>query len=375
MPSTHEALVFRIDAVHPHPNADSLEIVKFYEYPCVVQKGMWKSGDLAVFVPDDTIVDIRRPEFSFLSGKAKADGTVRIKPIRLRGEWSQGLVIAPPEGAKEGDDTFAHFGLTHYDPEEPAVRANKVKGNNPLSGSEEDPEAPNILTGPTKYDIENLQRYPNLFEEGEPVIVTEKVDGSNVRYVYHDGRYWVRSRNRWVKRKADYSHITRDFLLDKGVPPEDVDVKLEYVQRKLANPGINSFWKALEKHEALLKFLRDNPGVTVFGEVYGTNGKIHYEQGPESFVLFDVFDKDRWRDRSQWPEELEHLWVPQLHYGHVRYNYTEIRALASGPSILSPKARFREGIVVTPVENRRVDFGRGKNRLILKTHSPEWSSL
>jgi RNA ligase (TIGR02306 family) len=107
--STHRAEVFRISEIFPHPNADRLEVIHFFGYSCAVRKDDFQPGDLAVYVPPDSLVPVARPEFEWLADKAYGEanrysGFARIRAQRLRGHISQGLIIPAPSFLKEGDD-------------------------------------------------------------------------------------------------------------------------------------------------------------------------------------------------------------------------------------------------------------------------------
>jgi RNA ligase (TIGR02306 family) len=110
--STHRVEVVKLGPVRKHPNADSLGLVDVWGYTCAVRIGEWKTGDLAAYIePDYVVPDDER--FAFLKGHR------RIKPVRLRGQWSQGLLVRPPDGAVEGDDVMAALGVERYEPPEP----------------------------------------------------------------------------------------------------------------------------------------------------------------------------------------------------------------------------------------------------------------
>lgn len=167
--SEHVAKVWKIDGVLPHDNADSLELVAICGYITVVQKGRWNVDDLAIFIEPDTLVPAWEEQFKFLANDAGADGYARVRAKKLRGVISPGLVIPPPEGAKEGDNFFEHLNLRHYDPPEPFssqlnTRGFACRGPGPLS---------NLV-----YDVENFRKYhSSVFYPGEYVFVTEKLHG------------------------------------------------------------------------------------------------------------------------------------------------------------------------------------------------------
>jgi hypothetical protein len=65
VPEHHKVRVVRINEILVHPNADRLAIVKVLGYQVVVGKEDFKVGDLAYFVPPDSVVP-ERNEFHFL---------------------------------------------------------------------------------------------------------------------------------------------------------------------------------------------------------------------------------------------------------------------------------------------------------------------
>src|SRR5258708_7601519 len=147
MKEHHKVEVITIQEVKSHPSADRLDIVLIEGYQAVVAKDQFKPGDLAYYVPPDSIVPDRE-EFSFLWGSATYEGGTperkrRIGAKRLRGEWSEG-VLMPVDSCKffhtqddtscgtgevvngekfmlvqEGSDVAEFLGIMHYNPPEP----------------------------------------------------------------------------------------------------------------------------------------------------------------------------------------------------------------------------------------------------------------
>ena len=201
--STHQVEVVSI-VLEKHPNADSLSIVNvFGGYTCVVRTADWQAVAQGAYLPPDSVVDTSRPEFSFL--KPKADGTHRVKAIKLRKVVSYGLMVPAPEGSNLGDDVATQLGVTHYEPPLPGVQSdNLITGGETAKG-------PTVFT--VKYDVDAFRKYHNLFTEGEPVWITEKIHGCSARYVYSDGQIHCGSRNEWKKEYPSYDHITLELSL------------------------------------------------------------------------------------------------------------------------------------------------------------------
>lgn len=173
--STHKVEVLEVKELIKHENADTLSKVKIYDYTCVVRTSDWKPGTLAAWVPPDSLVDTKRPEFAFLARKAKADGIARIRTEKLRGIVSYGLLVPAPEGMKVGDDAAQVLGVEHYDPEVAEIITAKTGTKLKFTGGEV--AKPPRGTYP-KYDVDAfLARGRLAFKEGELVAVTEKIHG------------------------------------------------------------------------------------------------------------------------------------------------------------------------------------------------------
>jgi RNA ligase (TIGR02306 family) len=305
--STHKAAVVEV-RLEPHPNADSLSVVKVWGYEVCVKSSDWVGIEKAVYIMPDSVVDVKRPEFTFLAQDANSEGKARVKARRFRGSLSFGLLVPAPADASIGDDLASFFGVERYEP----TMSRSKKDKFVIGGEEE--AGPNIDTGPSMYDIDAFEVFYELFQDGEPVHVTEKLDGSNARFVYHDGRYWVKSRKRWVRRQPNYSHVTVEGLVEKGCPQEKAEAVVAGLKEKTTRGlAVNGYWGVMERTAPLMAFLLDNPGVVVFGEVYGSTNRIKYGfPDGNRFAAFDVFKDGRFLD----PEEawkLLSLWhVPMV---------------------------------------------------------------
>ena len=136
--SSFEVKVRRIDAVENHPGADRLSICTILGFRAITAKledgsHRYAPGDLIVYVPEQAVVphDLLK-QYGYwddAKGKGMLAGAMgdRVKIIKLRGEYSQGLVWPiQTEGAasflrqgdnivyvEEGTDVDAFFGITN----------------------------------------------------------------------------------------------------------------------------------------------------------------------------------------------------------------------------------------------------------------------
>ena len=327
---------FSVDVVPirllPHPNADSLSIVEVYGYTVVVRTEDWKHVDRAAFIPPDSVVPVDRPEYAFLDGKSRI--TVR----RFRGVMSHGLLMPAPQGARVGDSVAELMGITHY---EPPVSTGVI-----TSGEAEAPP----LGGRPVYDIEHMRRFPNVLQQGEQVIVTEKIHGSNARFTFQDGRFWAGSRNEF---KRFYGDGRKECV----------------------------WWQILDGNDGLCRMLYDNPGITVYGEIYGDVQELKYGHGKGeiSFRAFDILKgperpgrlrsladsamrrfgyvrpvvtQDTWMNfipARSLALEYGVRWAPGIYEGPF---YPALLSLADGDSTIPGAEHIREGVVIKPMVER-----------------------
>jgi RNA ligase (TIGR02306 family) len=176
--------VVKLEDISPLPNSDFLEITTVMgEYPAILRKGEYKKGQLVSFIPYDSIVPDTEM-FHFLAPGPKKDkagnitapspaiGSVpekyrTIKAKKIRGAYSEGLIVPAPNEFNEGDNIVDHFNLTKrvYEEELPDL---------PGKGSNENEAAPKTFSL-FKYDLEGMAKYGSAFEDGEQVLITEKI--------------------------------------------------------------------------------------------------------------------------------------------------------------------------------------------------------
>jgi hypothetical protein len=379
--STHRVEIVPV-TLEPHDNADALSIVKIEGYQAVVRTQDWKHVEpcsyayaaipaiyppppcecghplLGAYVPPDSLVPVDRPEFAFLADPKRPDKTVmRVTARRLRGEWSMGVLIPAPAGFAAGEDAAEFLGVTHYDPPEPSAgtggeteRPPKVRrkcvacegtgwtkhptfGNLPVKtcaacdgkGYPNDTETVGFTI--PKYDVEAFRKYGrHAFVEGELVRVTEKIHGSNGRWLYDGERYYCGSHKEWKRESAT-----------------------------------NLWWNALRNNPALGNFLFMNPGTVVYGEVYGQVQDLKYgtKPGEIRIAVFDILHEGDWVSAEQYerfqpnpegPPAWTLPWVPLIALCEFEFNL--VLGLADGKTLVPGAEHVREGIVVKPLRER-----------------------
>lgn len=363
--------VVRVE-IMPHPNADQLELAKVGDYMTVVRKDQFVTGDFAVYIPEQAVIPEWLLKHLGLYDEAKQKGSLagslgnRVKAIKLRGVLSQGLmlqmdqgdestgpfVVAPTEdgiGAAafvdEGQDVAEFLGIVKYEPAPPSHMRGRIVGVD--------------YDATAKYDFDNLKKTPTLFDDGEEVIITEKIHGTLIQIgvvptrltneKYFGGRVVISSKGMGAK----------GFVLDH-------------------DDETNLYAQAAKKHgllEAMLEVFgeaadRQNAPIFIFGEVFGKTGSgagvqdLTYTDEVLDFRAFDIAVGNRGSERYlEWDhfekacDKLGVKTVPVLYRGP--YSKKVVLEHTDGNTTLSDKKQIREGVVVkSATEARNPHYGR-----------------
>ena len=317
------ATVRTIDAIEPIENADKIEVAKIGGWEVVVGKGDFSSGDKVIYFEIDSALPLDDARFSHLAARGSRivdDNPVHVlKTIRLRGVYSQGLVMPLEDFEDEVGTVEANsqhtldeaLGVFKYEPPVPAEIGGQIAGG--------------FISGVPKTDAKRVQnlsenQYAQLLEEGR-WIATEKIDGTSGTF-YNDPDKGIRaaSRNWELKESEDQVHwkMIKKYDLQNTIPQGWV------VQGEVAGPGI-------QKNRLALK------------EV--------------SLFVFRVMD-DAGRDvpRILWPEELQ-LWAAPVYEDLVLPpTIEEAVAQVNGIKSLVTPGRLTEGVVWWDRDGREFSF-------------------
>lgn len=306
-----------------HPNADALELAQVGLYRAVVAKGAYRTGDFAVYIPEQAVLPDPLIAELGLTGRLAGSAANRVRAVRLRGELSQGIVCRPAAldstdlaRAAAGDEDFAErLGITKWVPPVPVAMSGDVES------------APDLLPW---VDIENLKRHPDIFAPGDLVTVTEKLHGTAccLSYLADSGTVHVTSKGLGSQRLA------------------------------LIESTGNLYWRAVRGY-GLPQLAADLAGtlgatrVGIYGEVYGRGVQdLGYGVDARSelpgYAAFDVCaDIDgrlTWLDPAELPVGELPL-VPRLDHGP--FELARVLELAQGRETVSGRGvHIREGVVV-----------------------------
>ena len=328
--------VVRIDYLHEHTNADSLSIVHVWGgYPVVVRTEDWAVGDLAVYVPVDALVPVDQPEFAFL----KKDATKpyhRVKAARLRGIFSQGLLVPARPGMKENQDVAELLGIKKWvHPRELALEARQFRQSKARRKA---------IEWPT-YGLDAFRKYSYILLPDQEVVITEKIHGCNARFCYKNGRLYVGSHR-------SFRGCTRHRLM------EWLNRQRLKLKRLLGKPGRTSileehgdvWWDIAEKY-GLKEKLAAHPNLVFYGEIYGPGIQdLTYGVTEPTIRFFDVYDLNakkylEYDEARNLVGSLELVSVPELYRGPWSLAGPW---LVDGTSQLTT-AQIREGVVIKAI--------------------------
>ncbi len=102
------AIVVKLGKIGKHPRADRLEITTVNGRSTIFPSGDYESGDLAIYVEPGTVVPCDRPEFSWLSNRART----KVRKAYIRGVPSYGFLIPhTSHDGPEGTDVSSDLGI------------------------------------------------------------------------------------------------------------------------------------------------------------------------------------------------------------------------------------------------------------------------
>ncbi len=313
--ATYEAVVLE------HPNAEALEILKLGGFQCVVAKGAYLSGQKLVFAPEKSVLpeNLAQPFRKYLSGANKD----RVKSVRLRGEFSEGVILELDAfqleliaGFDLNEDVSSVLGIVKYEPPIPSSLAGDVT-----------PIADALRF--RQHDVEHFRLYQGEFVLGEEVLVTEKLHGSQGVYYRNPDGTW--------------------FVTSKGLANREL---------ALREDEKNAYWKAA-KNIGLFDYLDNlapNVPVQVFGEVLKVQKGFDYGFLEPTLRVFRVLWDGFELEFDAVSDFFKSVWTPILFRG--AFEPAALEALAIGLETVSGQSRhIREGVVVAPIKPRASSEG------------------
>ena len=353
----------RIEGVYDHPKADRLAIVRVGKFTVVhplEKANELHEGQLVIHVPPDICIDPKVAEELGVSNylkrcKYKNEGekvACWVRSARIRQVPSQGFII---EGDTIPDEELdIEHGACRYEPPALSMAESHIM------------EFEDHLEFPKYTKITRIQYNPEVWPEGIPVRITEKIHGMNARFgVVRDGddwRFMVGSHNCILR---EYAHTNHRGEHKMG-----------------AEPRKTPFWDLLDDRVMnLLNDLCDSQRpVVIYAERFGPGVQdLDYGVKEPEIRVFDIMVDGKYLD---WDLVEAHcarfglITVPLLR--KASFTWCMIDAFTDGSSIVTNRGAIksafkgREGIVITPLEETYCPELGG--RLIGKSISVDYES-
>lgn len=383
--------VVRLGPVTPLENSDALSITHVHGgYPCIVRRGEFQEGQLAIYCPIDSVVPTTDPLFAFLTD-SKGSSTSRIKARRLRGTFSMGLLVPAEPWYQEGADVAAALGITKWEPDTSNVK--NPKSGPGMAGGANEPTPP---WWREYTDLESIRKWGNVFEDGEEVVITEKLHGSNMTACFTDGRLWVSSHYKMKRRPRQptpgelraypfvlvawyVGHVL--WNIGKFFGRSLWRRNIRYVPKPKRPMGVpmTEWWTAAIDEMLDYKLGVYAQDLLIYGECIGVQD-LKYGVTKPTFRAFDALNirTNEFLDYDQFRAlmlTLDVPMVPELYRGPWK---KELLDLAEGNTVITGAKHCREGIVIKPVvEAQHPRLGRkilkyvGQNYLLRRAKEPD----
>ena len=373
-----EVNVVKIDDVIEHPDADRLTIVKIGGYNCIANKkedGSWRyqASDLVVYIPEQAVVpESLLKELNFWDeekGKGILAGSKgdRVKAIKLRGIFSQGILMPVKQQmfgvgitdkyetryfireteVEIGQDVSEILGIKKYEPPIPTQMAGQCWNASGMT---------------LKFDIENIQKHNEIFEEDEEVFVTEKLHGT----------WTCMGISRQVGSDTWHKIVTSKGMSAKGLAFKDNEENESNLYMRMLKATEDE--NGNDVLERIMQMNGDsNDPVYLLGETFGRGVQdLAYGEMQPTFRGFDIYVGHPGQGRYMGPDEKKTMFeylnipmVPELYRGP--FSMEKMEELRDGQDFSG--SNIREGIVILPVEERRDDT---IGRVQLKFVSPKY---
>ena len=317
------ASIQKIWKTEPIDGADRIELAYILGWQCVVNKGQFKSSDLAVYFEIDSFLPIR-PEFEFMRTSSYRKNDImgegfRLRTMKFRGQISQGLLLPLgnfpeiPENAELGMDVTEILGVRKWEIEEKATSGGTVIGSLPI-------DVPHT-------DETRVQAEPELLKDfvGLEYYISTKMDGSSHSISLDEDGFHVTGHNYEYKddgQSAFYELVKREGIESKlRQYYENNGLRLVTIQGELCAPGIQKNRLKLTRPEWYVFTIRINGKRVGLKKMQEICEELKLTTVPVEEVGFDLPSK-----------------------------YPTVEALLERADGEYPRGGKKEGIVIRPME-------------------------
>lgn len=304
------AFIAKINKIEPIIGADKLELATINGWTSVVQKGIHTEGFLVLCITTDAVIPedlaIKWGVIEYLRKRS------RVRTVKLRGVYSECILIPINDLSNkvveyhEGKDLMETLGIFKYEPPIKDINLNsnvkkvyfKWKEIHKFKmwkswlnyitrkRSKKIKENPNFEV---YYKFPNQKNVPHMFQEGDEVVITRKLHGTNARYSISK-KNKLSLKDKW-KMKTGNIWAGYEFCLGS-----------HNVQKISESGGFYStdVWKEIAKKYDIEKQLWSivklstpkevGSGITIYGEIYGPGIQKNYDYNEIELklTLFDI---------------------------------------------------------------------------------------
>jgi RNA ligase (TIGR02306 family) len=312
------AVVAKILELTPIEGADRIETATVLGWKVVTQKHLHSVGDLAVMIFPDTLVPKK-----FLDGAYQGNDKVRLKTVKLKGQYSAGLLLpitVVGNSFNEGDEVSELLGIEKWIAPASTSIGGEALGNFPTG----------IIS---KTDELNIRSEPNALNEARlsplkdiEFVATLKCDGSSGTFILKDGQFRVCSRNLELKENED-----------------------------------NVFWQVAKKYNISEKLLKSGDNFAIQGEICGPGIQKNPMKLKEitffAFLMKDI-KNDKWLSWGRLKEFCKENQIPHVEE-LASFKFSETYPTIDELQDMANNAKYdhgrtnAEGIVIRPVSPYR----------------------
>lgn len=370
--------VVKIEELIPIANADKIVLAKVLGFSCIVSKDKYQVGDLVIYIPVDSLIPNKLIEQFGLEFVRKN----RISCLKLKGVFSEGLILDNFLNAKLGANVAEKLGIEKYEPPEPNFQKDRPKETvamywegyfrkqiplwraikKTFTVTYDQYFRPRKKVNPyfDKYtDIQNIKHYPDLFNFTDNVVILEKLHGSNFRCgsLKRRNNGIIDSIIQFFSGEYEFvygSHnVQKTIFSGKGFYGEDV------------------YGQVAKKYDMEHK-CKAYPNYIFYGELVGPKIQKGFEYDLKELDLriFDIKDTETnkyvdWDRVKGICRYINVPFVPELYEG--AFSKEKVIELTSGKSTVA--GHIREGAVI---KTNPEQYDNRVGRKILKSISPDY---
>jgi len=358
--------ICKVNEVKIHSNADNLDLCIVKGWQTVIKKDSLKVGDVVVYIPPDCLLE---EAFAIKVGVQNYLHKQRVKSIKLRGEYSHGIVLPLPslpelKKCKVGDNVADILKIKKWEP--------TLAGNSLLSPKDEK-KLHEIAAFPKYTEIENYRHFNDLFLDEEEVVVTEKIHGSNSRVGLVNGKWECGSHN--VRKYITITKLMSVKWYIKSLGWRALFNINNIIKRYRNYPkkeNIYAYPLEYPRVKEMLEMVSRNTKATsivLYGEIFGDVQDLKYgrKSGEYDYVAFDIKVNGTYLNYDEFVDMCSRFnipYVPLIKNELWKNIKDKLKTYVSGNTLIKDREgnevnQMREGIVIKPlIERNNSKVGR-----------------